>query len=225
MIKLRKSGSLVRCSADWHRYKNYYSFERPFYLDSDFWREIEEYESFDYGTIGKAPEGDLEEWMENNPAVQRMRRLISRARNSLIWQFNAVLEPIKVGFPEQNTYTRQVAFFANRTIQKVSKFDEFVLFPYTKLKIFFLNLGVTIHNNIVWFNALGQADAIKAMERGEIVGSLDIGARKVLYKKQNDQLMEKWPFYEGIESTDAGKWKPVEKFNTWVVEFEIVKEG
>lgn len=228
MVKLRLANSyLIESSADWHRYKNSYTFRAPFYLEEDFWREVQEYESFDYDSIEEPPKfennEDLNKWMAQTSAVQKMNRLIERARG-MVWQFNATLEPVKVEFPEENTYVRQVSFFAKRTIQKVTKLDELVLFPYLKTKIAFMNFFITLYNNWVWFNALGPIDAIRAMERGLVVGSLDIGARKVLYKKENGQLMEKWPFYEGIENSDLGQWKPVDNMAIWIVDFEIVEE-
>lgn len=218
MIKIRRAGSLINCRADWHKYKSYYSIDQTFcfYLDGAFWKEIEEYQAFSIDGINKPPEIEQRE-------LERMHRLVSRA-GGLVWQFNAITDPPKKEYPEENNYVRQVAIFGEKTLEKVSKFDELVVFPYLKLKIRVLNMLITLHNNRVWFNALGPVDAIRAMERGLMVGSLDIGARKVLYKKENGQLMEKWPFYEGLTSTDAGNWKPVEHMNTWITDFEIVED-
>lgn len=224
MKKIRKIDyPLVGGQHYFHRLLTPYSVSEWFILPENQWTEIHDFEAYQHSYATKPPENFTIEqfwkWADKDPNCQKMRKLIKRAGGHQVWQFNAQIEPWKDDQEGDYDYVRQVAIFAQITMKELSSFEEKIYYPYLRFKAKILNLYVYLYNQLVLLNSLSTKKAIKAIDNGLTISTLDYGARQILFKKIDGILNISWPFHHK-------EWTPCEnnKLPNYIKNFIKYKE-
>jgi hypothetical protein len=197
MKKIRKIDHPLRGGYHYfHRFLEPYSVAPWFLLEEAQWHDYREFESYRYDQrYGFPPQNttkeELEDWLDKNPSIQDMQRLLSRSKCQ-IWQFNAALPKSKN--QTEKEYVRNFAVFSETTMKELSIFEERLLYPYLKLKAACLNVYVNLYNKLVMLMSMTPEKAKVFVDKGGIVSTLDYGARQYLFKNILGKLYYKTPF-------------------------------